>query len=130
MNEYNLFGTFLKEKRQQKNMSFRELAKKTGMTHSYLLYIENGIKAPPNDEDLIKLSKALLLDDESKALFFDLASKVKQLKNNKNFSLPVDISSYLCETDSAKRVIRKADKLGYSNEFWNEILQRLEENQK
>lgn len=32
---------------------------------------------------------------------------------------------YLNNTDSAKKVIRQADKLGYSNEFWNEILEQL-----
>ncbi len=127
MNEHNLFGIFLKEKRQQKDMSLRELADKTGMAHTYLLNIENGIKPPPSDEILIKLSNALFLDDESKALFFDLASKVKRLKNHKNFSLPADISKYLCNTDSAKKVIRKADKLGCTNEFWNIILQKLDE---
>ena len=121
----NLFGAFLKEKRLQKDLSLRELAEKANIAHTYLLNIENGNKPPPSDKVLIRLEKALALDEESKILFYDIAAQVKQLCNNSNFYIAADISSYLNDTDDAKQVIREADKLGYSNDFWNEILQKL-----
>ena len=123
----NLFGVFLKEKRLQKGMSLRELAAKVGIAHTYLMNIENGNKPPPSDKILVQLEKSLLLDEESKILFYDIAAQVKEMCNNSNFYLPADVSSYLNSNDNAKRLIRKANQLGYTNEFWNDILQKLKE---
>jgi transcriptional regulator with XRE-family HTH domain len=123
----NLFGAFLNEKRLQKDLSLRELAEKANIAHTYLLNIENGNKPPPSDKILMQLEKALTLDEESKILFYDIAAQVKHMGNNSNFYIAADISSYLNDTDDVKQVIREADKLGYSNEFWNEILQKLKE---
>lgn len=123
----NLFGAFLKEKRLQKDLSLRELAEKANIAHTYLLNIENGSKPPPSDKVLMRLEKVLTLDEESKVLFYDIAAQIKHMCNDSNFYIAADILSYLNDTDDAKQVIREADKLGYSNDFWNEILQRLKE---
>lgn len=123
----DIFGVYLKEKRVLRDMSLRELAKQSGIAHTYLRNIENGKKPPPSDKILLRLEKVLLLDDESKTLFYDIAAQVKEMHNHNNFYLPADISSYINNADNAKQVIREADRLGYSNEFWNEILQRLKE---
>ncbi len=126
MLKHNLFGVFLKEKRQQKNISLRELSDKANVVHTYIAKIENGSKPPPSDDVMMRLAKGLNLDDESAEIFFDLAAKCKRINDNKNFYLPADISKYLSNEDNAKRLIRKASKLGNSNEFWNELLKQLE----
>lgn len=122
MLKHNLFGVFLKEKRREKNISLRELSRKADIAHTYIAKIENGSKPPPSDDVLLRLVKGLNLDDESSEIFFDLAAKCKRIKDDKNFYLPADISKYLSNEDNAKRLIRKASKLGNSNEFWNELL--------
>ena len=126
MLKHNLFGVFLKEKRQQKNISLRELSDKANVVHTYIAKIENGSKPPPSDDVMMRLAKGLNLDDESAEIFFDLAAKCKRINDNKNFYLPADISKYLSNEDNAKRLIRKASKLSNSNEFWNELLKQLE----
>ena len=125
MLKHTLFGVFLKEKRQQKNMSLRELSDKANIAHTYILKIENGSKPPPSDNVLLKLAKGLNLDDESAEIFFDLAAKCKRINDDKNFYIPADISEYLLSEDKANKLIRKASKLGYSNEFWNEVLKQI-----
>ena len=125
MLKHNLFGVFLKEKRQQKNMSLRELSDKANIAHTYILKIENGSKPPPSDNVLLKQAKGLNLDDESAEIFFDLAAKCKRINDDKNFYIPADISEYLLSEDKANKLIRKASKLGYSNEFWNEVLKQI-----
>lgn len=80
MTSYNLFGTFLKEKREQNNISLRELAKTVKVTPTYLLYIEEGSKPPPSDEILLRLADALMLDTDSRVIFFDIALKSKNLR--------------------------------------------------
>lgn len=126
MLKHNLFGVFLKEKRQQKNMSLRELSNKANITHTYIAKIENGSKPPPSDDVLLRLAKGLSLDNGSAEIFFDLAAKCKRLNDDKNFYLPADVSEYLINIESAKSLIRKASKLGNSNEFWNELLKQFE----
>lgn len=126
MLKHNLFGVFLKEKRQQKNISLRELSDKANVAHTYIAKIENGSKPPPSDDVMIRLAKGLNLDDESSEIFFDLAAKCKRINDDKNFYLPADISEYLLNEDNAKKLIRKASKLGNTNEFWNELLKQLE----
>lgn len=125
VDENNLFGTYLKLKRIQKDFSLRELAKLLDIGHTYLLNIENGNRPPPNDEMLKQMAKSLSLDESERQLFFDLAVKSKQIRNNKNYYLPVDVSEYISKTYSVKKAIRTANSLGCSDEFWNEFLKKL-----
>ncbi len=120
----NLFGVFLNEKRQQKDLSIRELANNVGVSHTYLSLIEKGAKPPPSDILIIKIADALCLDDEAKVQFYNIAAESKSLHNN-NFSIPADIAKYISETSRACDFIRQANRLGYSNDFWNRILQSL-----
>lgn len=122
----NLFGVFLKEKRQEANMSLRELANSVGVAHTYILNIENGSKAPPGDVMLKKIANALHFDAQTAELFYDLAAMCKQNDDGKNLYLPTDVSEYIQKTEYAKLAIRQANKLGYGNEFWIEILKQLE----
>lgn len=126
MSKTNLFGVFLKEKRQEANMSLRELAHYIGAAHTYILNIENGSKSPPGDVMLKKIANALHFDAQTAELFYDLATMCKQNDDGKNLYIPTDISEYIQKTESAKSAIRQADKLGYGNEFWIEILKQLE----
>ena len=122
----NLFGAFLKEKRQEASISLRELAHSIGVAHTYILNIENGSKAPPGDIMLKKIANALHFDAQTAELFYDLATMCKQNNDGKNLYIPTDISEYLQKTESAKSAIRQANKLGYGNEFWIEIMKQLE----
>ena len=125
MDNTNFFGLFLREKRLQKDLSLRRLAELSGLSHIYLYNVENGKKAPPSDKSLIKLANALKLDNESKILFFDLATKSKFEYDKGNFYSPINIARYINEQSNVKNVIREADKQEKSNEFWDELLKDL-----
>lgn len=107
-------------------MSLRELAHSIGVAHTYILNIENGSKAPPGDVMLKKIANALHFDIQTAELFYDLAAMCKQNDDGKNLYIPTDISEYIQKTESAKSAIRQANKLGYGNEFWIEIMKQLE----
>lgn len=83
MSKTNLFGAFLKEKRQGANLSLRELAHSIGVAHTYILNIENGSKAPPGDTILKKITNALHFDTQTAELFYDLAAMCKQNDDGK-----------------------------------------------
>lgn len=125
MDNTNFFGLFLKEKRLQKDLSLRRLAELSGLSHIYLYNVESGGKAPPSDVALMELANALKLDNESKILFFDLASKSKSDYDRNNFYSPVDVARYVNEQSIVKNVIREADKQAKSNEFWDELLKDM-----
>jgi transcriptional regulator with XRE-family HTH domain len=120
----NLFGTFLKDMRNEKGISLRELAKRVNISHSYLSNLENGKKPPPGNKLLIDIANALSLNKESQRLLFDIAAKAKELQRS-DYTIPADISKYLYETVAARRFIREADNQGCSNDFWDEILRQL-----
>lgn len=124
MAKLNLFGIYFEQKRQEKKLSLRELASKTGVSHTYLYNIEKGHKAPPNDLVLVKLADVLCLNYAERKLWFDIAAKDNQQRNN-NVHIPVDVLIYLSNRKSACEVIRKADELNYSDEFWTELLKKL-----
>ena len=125
MEKLNLFGVYFEQKRQEKKIPLRELASKTGVSHTYLYNIEKGHKAPPNDLVLVKLADVLCLNCAERKLWFDIAAKDNQQRNNTNVHIPVDILIYLSDRESACEVIRKADELNYSDEFWTELLKKL-----
>ena len=124
MKNNNLFGFYFHLKRQEKKIPLRELASKTGVSHTYLYNIEKGHKAPPNDLVLVKLADVLCLNYAERKLWFDIAAKDNQQRNN-NVHIPVDVLIYLSNRKSACEVIRKADELNYSDEFWTELLKKL-----
>ena len=125
MDNFDIFGIYLYQNRQEKQISLRELASKTGVSHTYLYNIEKGHKAPPNDLVLVKLADVLCLNCAERKLWFDIAAKDNQQRNNTNVHIPVDILIYLSDRESACEVIRKADELNYSDEFWTELLKKL-----
>lgn len=125
MDNFDIFGIYLYQKRQEKQISLRELSSKTGVSHTYLYNIEKGHKAPPNDLVLVKLADVLCLNCAERKLWFDIAAKDNQQRNNTNVHIPVDILIYLSDRESACEVIRKADELNYSDEFWTELLKKL-----
>ncbi len=90
----NLFGTFLKDMRNEKGISLRELAKRVNISHSYLSNLENGKKPPPGNKLLIDIANALSLNKESQRLLFDIAAKAKELQRS-DYTSPADISKYL-----------------------------------
>lgn len=125
MDDTNFFGLFLREKRQQKDLSLRRLSELSGLSHIYLYNVEHGDKAPPSDIALIRLANSLKLDNKSKSIFFDLAAKSKSEHDKNNFYSPVDVARYINEQPTVRNVIREADKQAKSNEFWDEFLKDI-----
>ncbi len=88
-----IFGLKLKQLRQEKDLSFQNLAKKTGMSVSYLNEIEKGKKYPKPDK-IKSLAEALGVDDEeltSLELKRGLAPVGQLLRSNFLNELPLDL---------------------------------------
>ena len=96
------------------------------ISHTYLYNIENGFKAPPSDKLLLELADALELSESTKRIWFDISAKTKQIVDNSNYHIPMDIRMYLSDCEKACEAIKKVKELGIEDEFWNKILKEIE----
>lgn len=73
-------GEFLKEKRLQRNLSLRQVAYKTGLSHTYISDIEKGNLLGTN-ETQEKIMMALNFTEEEKNLFYTLLIEDDSIPN-------------------------------------------------
>lgn len=67
MDEKISFSSYLKETRQDKKMTLKELAKKSDTSDSYLSQLENNRRNPPKPQLLKSIAKALSKGDNKEA---------------------------------------------------------------
>lgn len=67
-------GAYLKKLRKDKNLTLRELAKISGVSHPYISQLENGRNSNPDPRILSKLSKALNSDFDEICSVFKVSS--------------------------------------------------------
>ena len=114
------FGKYLRNVRQAKKMSIRELSKKVNKTATYLSDIENGNNKPPDKELLEKIIKELNLEEHPKLKnnLFDLAA----IERN---DIPADIKDYLIQNKTLLDMIRITKDRPNSKEIWQQIAKTL-----
>jgi len=56
------FGEYVRKSRQKKNLSLREAARRTGISHPYLSQLETGKNTKPTPEVIKKIADGLELD--------------------------------------------------------------------
>ena len=64
------FGTFIKEKRQQRDISLRKFADQIGISPVYLSNLENDRMPAPKDEVVSTMARLLLLNDTDTAMLY------------------------------------------------------------
>lgn len=118
------FGSFIFEKRIQKNISLRDFAKMIDVSHVYVSCMENGKRSAPTNHVLVKIAKELLLSDEETALMFDLAAKSKR-----TLTLADDLLEYINDNEIVHKALRTAKKRNADNEVWQRFIDNLYENE-
>ena len=117
---YTSFGEFLRAKRLEKSLSYRDLAKVLDVNAPYVSDIEKGRRNAPVMDKLIKLSKFFCLSEEEETIMFDLAGKVKD-------DLPPDLPNYIKGNTELVAALRTARDLGASDEDWQKFVEELKE---
>jgi transcriptional regulator with XRE-family HTH domain len=74
------FGAWLRRRRQEENLTLRELAEKLGVTHPYLSQVENGVATP--GEELARKAARLFGASEEEVVFAarEVAKLIRDLK--------------------------------------------------
>lgn len=115
-----IFGEYIAEKRLRLDLSIRGMAAELEITPSYLSDIEKGRRNPPDLDMLEKIAKILKLSKDERNTMLDYAG---QDRNN----VALDLPEYIMSLPAARTALRKARDKGKSNDFWNEIVEKLDQ---
>lgn len=115
------FGEFLNRKRREKNISLRKFAELAKISPVYMCNMEKDRNPAPSEEILNRMVKLLLLNDEEKVLFFDLAAKSKKAP-----SVSQDLPEYIMDRDIVRVALRTAKDVDATDEEWQEFISMLE----
>ena len=112
------FGEYLKHKREEKQISLREVARTLGVSAPFLSDVENNRRGPLTEERLADLAKVLNLNEKEKAEMYDIVGKQKGL-------LAPDLNPYVTERPYVNAALRAARNLEANEEDWQRFVDDL-----
>jgi transcriptional regulator with XRE-family HTH domain len=105
------FGEYLKHKREEKQISLREVARTLGVSAPFLSDVENNRRGPLTEERLADLAKVLNLNEKEQSEMYDIVGKQKGL-------LAPDLNPYVTERPYVNAALRTARNLEANEEDW------------
>ena len=112
------FGEYLKHKREEKQISLREVARTLGVSAPFLSDVENNRRGPLTEERLADLAKVLNLTEKEKSEMYDIVGKQKGL-------LAPDLNPYVTERPYVNAALRTARNLEANEEDWQRFVDDL-----
>jgi transcriptional regulator with XRE-family HTH domain len=112
------FGEYLKHKREEKQISLREVARTLGVSAPFLSDVENNRRGPLTEERLADLAKVLHLNEKEQAEMYDIVGKQKGL-------LAPDLNPYVTERPYVNAALRAARNLEANEEDWQRFVDDL-----
>ena len=112
------FGGFIKQKRTEKGISIRKMAKKLKISAPYLSDVEKGKRNPFNKDRFHDLQQIFLLTNEELAYMYDLAGKAVN-------KVAWDISEYIMDNKYVCDGIRAARDCNADEDDWKSFMDRL-----
>lgn len=113
------FGEFIANKREEKRITIREMARLLQITPPYLSDIEKDRRNPPDKNKLDEIAEILSLSEKECRYMYDLVGK-------KRNSISPDLPEYIMERDYVRIALRKAMDLGVGEEEWRKFVEELE----
>jgi transcriptional regulator with XRE-family HTH domain len=112
------FGSFLRTKRKEREITVRAMAEMVGLSSGAYCDVESSRIYPPGIETLEKILGVLRLPDEERKLFFDLAGKARS-------QTPPDLPDYINENQVVRVALRVAKEKA-SDDDWRRFISELE----
>ncbi|NCB27315.1 MAG: XRE family transcriptional regulator [Bacteroidia bacterium] len=112
------FGEYLKQKREEKQISLRELARRLEVSAPFLSDVENNRRAPLTEERLSTLADVLNLSEAEKAEMYDIVGHQKGL-------LAPDLNPYVNDRPYVNAALRTARNLEANEEDWKCFVEEL-----
>ena len=117
-NKYEYFGTFLNDKRKERDISMRELARQLGISAPFLSNVEKNRCAPLTAERLEKVALILNMNSVEKAEMYDIVGKQRN-------SVAPDLLEYIMGRDYVSVALRTARDLNASEKEWQQFIEEL-----
>ena len=118
MNDRQIFGDFLKAKRNSREITVRAMAEAVSVAVGYYCDIESGRRSPLDLDFLDRIITTLRLTDEDRETFYDLAGKARS-------AAPPDLTGYINNTAKARIALRVAKEKA-TDEDWQRFINDLE----
>lgn len=112
------FGEYLTAKREEKDITLRELARKLDVSAPFLSDVEKNRRAPLTPERLERLAEVLALTDQEQAEMYDIVGKQKG-------SVAPDLPEYIMERDYVSTALRTARDLDAGEAEWAKFVEDL-----
>jgi transcriptional regulator with XRE-family HTH domain len=112
------FGEFLAKKREERDITLREMARRLEVSAPFLSDVEKNRRAPLTADRLERAAEILTLSDEEKVLMYDLAGKQRN-------SVPPDLPEYIIERSYVSAALRTARDLDAGEEEWRGFVEDL-----
>ena len=112
------FGEYLKHKRDEKQISLREVARTLGVSAPFLTDVENKRPGPLTQDRLADLAKVLNLNEKEQSEMYDIVGKQKGL-------LAPDLNPYVTERPYVNAALRTARNLEANEEDWQRFVDDL-----
>jgi transcriptional regulator with XRE-family HTH domain len=117
MKIYKNFGEFLQNKRIERQITLREMAKDLGCSAPFLSDVEKDRRNPFELAKLDRIAGLLNLSEEDKSVMMNLAGE-------KRNSVAPDLPEYI-RNEYVSAALRTAKKLDASEEEWNKFIKEL-----
>ena len=116
--EYANFGEFLTAKREERDLTLREMARQMGVSAPFLSDVEKNRSAPLTKERLDKVAEILHFDTDEKTAMYDLVGK------QRNIVAP-DLPEYIIGRDYVAAALRTARDLNAGEAEWLRFVEEL-----
>ena len=116
--QYQNFGEFVQEKREEKQMTLRKFAEAISFSAPFWSDVEKDRRNPPEIDKLHLIARILNLTESENAIMLDLAGK-------KRNSVAPDLPDYIMERDYVAAALRTARDLDAGEKEWNEFIEEL-----
>lgn len=114
---YETFGEFLIAKREENDITLREMARMLDVSPTFMSDVEKN-RSTPKAERLEKLAEVLHLDNDEKAVMYDLVGKQRD-------SVAPDLPEYIKGRDYVSAALRTARDLDVGEKEWLEFVAEL-----
>ena len=116
--QYQNFGEFVQEKREEKQITLRKFADTIGFSAPFWSDVEKDRRNPPEIDKLHLIARILNLTESENAIMLDLAGK------KRNSVAPV-LPDYIMERGYVAAALRTARDLDAGEKEWNEFIEEL-----
>jgi len=115
---YSNFGDFIAKKREDRQITLREMARRLEVSAPFLSDVEKDRRYPFDSARLEKVAGILELDKQEVELMYDLAGKRRN-------SVAPDLPDYIMDRDYVSVALRTARDLDASEKEWLQFVEEL-----